>query len=271
MQQELEKQFSEESDLRKFVQERYSEKYPEGRGLNAVIRDYIRLKDFKISENVFETDQDIDDDTHYVMRLVTQFYLAKAFGAMKVNMDDPNVMEEVSGGNIGTPGRIAKVWCGANTNDDTELLGGRWAKEVRLAAFPSKPSDKKKPIIKMMDLNAVCSHHFLPFSSKLKANSKIVVAYIPDEIVLGISKLPRVVRQLSQRGWLQEDLTFAIYDRIVKSAQTESVYVGLYNVVHTCEATRGANTADGGFTSLEWGGKFNDPEMRKVVENAIQL
>jgi len=281
MKEQIKYELMNETPLRKYVEERYIAKfsnYP----LNFAIEDYLNLKDFKINENVFEVNQTstnqtstnqeiIPDNVHYLMRLITQFYITKAFKAMKVDMNDPNVIEDLECGNIGTPGRISKVWCGANTNDDTELLGGRWAKEVRLASFPATTKEQGKPIIKMMDLNAVCSHHFLPFSSKLKSNSKIVVAYIPEDIVLGISKLPRVVRQLSQRGWLQEDLTYAIYDRISKSAQTKSVFVGLYNVVHTCEATRGANTSDGGFTSFEWGGKFEDPEMRKIVEQAIQL
>ena len=262
--------FEVDIDLIDFIAERWeSKKMGTLEEFDKAMEAYFALEPFTVSENIWEKGSGISNRSLFIMRTATQFYLSKAFESMKIDLSDPNVMEVLEDGNIGTPGRIAKIWTGASNNDDTELLGGRFAKPVRLAKFPNE-NKNPKPIIKVIDLNAVCSHHFLPFSSKLKENSKVVVAYIPDEYVLGISKLPRVVRQLSQRGWLQEDLTKAIYDKISEVAGTKSVFVGLYDIVHTCEVTRGANSADGGFTSLEWGGDFKSSKLRQIVENAIR-
>ena len=91
------------------------------------------------------------------------------------------------------------------------------------------------------------------------------ISYIPDEWVLGISKLQRLADWISQRGWLQEELTQDIFNEIAEVAETKSVYVKLNNVVHTCESLRGAKSKDGAFTSEYYGGAFKDPEIRRQV------
>jgi GTP cyclohydrolase I len=191
------------------------------------------------------------------MRLIATEKLKEVFEALKIDNEDDNVKEEYEVGNIGTAGRIIKMWSGADTKDDRELMSGRFHKPVRLAKFPNEISeDYDNPIIKEVDLTAVCSHHFAPFSTKFSDSSKVVIAYIPDKYVLGISKLQRVVRYIAQRGWLQEDLTRAIYKEISISAQTKDVYVKLKNIKHSCEFLRGALSESEGFTTEYFGGKF---------------
>jgi GTP cyclohydrolase I len=57
-----------------------------------------------------------------------------------------------------------------------------------------------------------------------------------------------------------------IYEEVSKAAETESVYVRLYNLVHTCESLRGAQSEDGAFTTEYYGGAFDNPETRKQVK-----
>ncbi|GAX87840.1 GTP cyclohydrolase I [Lebetimonas natsushimae] len=212
---------------------------------------------FKINENVYDKNPNWNDDVHFLMRLIATEKMKKVFKALKIDMDDPNVAENLEEGNIGTAGRIVKMWSGRDTKDDRELMGGRFNKPVRLAKFPNEISrDFDNPIIKEVDLTAVCSHHFAPFSTKFSDKAKIVIAYIPKDYVLGISKLQRVVRFIAQRGWLQEDLTKAIYKEISKTAETDDVYVKLKNIKHSCEFLRGALSESDGFTTEYFGGKF---------------
>jgi len=218
---------------------------------------YKNAESFKINENVYEKNPEWNDDVHYLMRLIATEKLKEVFEALKIDNEDDNVKEEYEVGNIGTAGRIIKMWSGADTKDDRELMSGRFHKPVRLAKFPNEISeDYDNPIIKEVDLTAVCSHHFAPFSTKFSDSSKVVIAYIPDKYVLGISKLQRVVRYIAQRGWLQEDLTRAIYKEISISAQTKDVYVKLKNIKHSCEFLRGALSESEGFTTEYFGGKF---------------
>ena len=221
------------------------------------LRIYSAADEFKINENIYDKCKEWNDDVHYLMRLIAAEKLKEVFVALKIDIDDENVKENFSEGNIGTAGRIVKMWSGADTKDDRELMSGRFNKPVRLAKFPNEISgDYENPIIKEVDLTAVCSHHFAPFSTKFSKASKVVIAYIPDKYVLGISKLQRVVRFIAQRGWLQEDLTRAIYEEISKSAKTKDVYVKLKNIKHSCEFLRGALSESDGFTTEYFGGKF---------------
>lgn len=253
-------------ELEGFILERYVNKYGTDYNFDLYYTEYQALDEFAPNGNVEDVEPNgITDEAHFIMRMATQFYLTKALKAMKINLNDPNVAEDLKEGNIGTPGRIAKVWCGDGTHDDRELGGGRWSVKPRLASFPNTGS-KMIPITKRVDIISNCSHHFITFSTVAKSESYAVISYIPNKKVLGISKLQRVANWVSQRFFLQEDLTKMLYDEIQKVAETESVYVGLFDLVHGCESFRGSKSTDGTFTSEYYGGAFEDAELRKQVQ-----
>lgn len=251
-------------ELIDYIKRRYVLKF-NSKSFNYNLRKYKDLKCFKANENIFETNQNITEEIHYIMRLTTQYYLEKAFEAMKVDTkNDPNTYEDLEVGNIGTPGRIAKTWVGGNLNDDSELASGRFMKPVRIASFPNT-NTKALPITKRVSLISLCSHHLLAFSSVFDEKSYCIISYIPDKKVLGISKLQRLVDYVAKRMWLQEDLTKEIYKKVSEAAETPDVYVGLFNIKHSCEWIRGAKNPEGGFTSEYYDGKFNDDEIRNSV------
>jgi len=249
--------------MKKFIQERYDNRYPDG-DFSSDFDKYNEIEDFAPNGNIHDT-QNITDSVHFIMRMATQFHLTQAFKAMKIDLTDDNVTEVFSDGNIGTPGRIAKVWCGDGTHDDRELGSGRWSVKPRLASFPNT-GNKSIPITKRVDIISNCSHHFIPFTTIAREDSYAIISYVPDEQVLGISKLQRIADWVSQRFFLQEDLTKMLYDEVAEVAKTESVYVGLFNMVHGCESMRGAKASDGAFTSEYYAGAFNDPELRKQIK-----
>lgn len=263
--------------LKKFVKERFVKHVfsPDDTAGRDVVNDdifemcwkrYKQIDAFAPNGNINDN-QSISDEVHFIMRTCTQYHLTEAFKAMKIDLTDPNVAEELSDGNIGTPGRIAKVWTGCDTHDDRELGGGRWSKSPRLASFPNDGETVKKgiPITKRVDVISNCSHHFIPFTTIARPDSYAIISYIPDTEVIGISKLQRVTDWVSQRFFLQEDLTRMIYEEVQKAAKTKSVYVGLFNMVHGCESMRGAKANDGAFTSEYYGGDFDDKELRDQV------
>jgi GTP cyclohydrolase I len=232
----------------------------------SAFRAYLELPDFNLNENIFEENASFFNvEIQAIVRLATQFYLTKTFQAMKINLDDPNTMEELSEGNIGTPGRLAKMWVGSDLSDSAELLSGRWTKPPRIASFPNT-NDKNLPITKRVDLVSCCSHHIAPFSSFFREDAYAIISYIPDKKVLGISKLQRTVDWIARRGWLQEDLTKTIYEAVSEAAETDSVYVRLNNISHTCESLRGSQTQDGAFTTEYYGGLFNELSVRNEIK-----
>lgn len=227
---------------------------------HTALNEYLDLKSFKISENV-ETVGGISEEAHFIMRMTSQYYMEKVFESMKIDMSDGNVT-----GDKGTPYRVIKTWTGADLDDSTELMSGRWNNRPNITCFENENS-KNFPITKRIDIVSVCSHHLAPFSSMFRTDAYAIVSYIPSKKVLGISKLQRLVDWCGRRGHLQENLTQLIYDEVSKACETESVFVKLYNIVHTCEKLRGTQSDDGAFISEYYGGDFNNPELRKQVNS----
>lgn len=248
-------------DCVKWIKKLYDKKYS---SFDVALNGYKKLKSFKISDNIFESGQNITEQEHYIMRLISQYYMEKVFDSMLIDMNDENVA-----GDEGTPYRFVKMYCGNNLEDDTELLSGRWAKKPRIADFPNEHK-QKFPITKKVDLVSCCSHHTAPFSTMFREDSYAVISYIPEDRILGISKLQRIVDWVSRRGHLQEELTKLIYEEVSKASSTKNVYVKLCNIVHTCESLRGSQTKDGSFTSEYYDGEFNKLENRKEVQESIR-
>ena len=197
---------------------------------------------------------------HWIMRSVAQYYQMQVFDALKIDQHDPNIAINALG--KGTPGRIIKMWSGNDPEDTTELLSARWNKEPALSVFPNDGSTTggekvTTPIVKEVDITAVCSHHFLPFSS-LFEGAKAIITYIPKDRLIGISKLQRFANWCAKRGWLQEDLTYYIGTTIKRISGSEDVKVELIGLKHGCEAFRGASSKDGKLTTSYKSGIFAD-------------
>jgi GTP cyclohydrolase I len=246
-----------------FVTKNFYEKYKDNTQLDSYIELYNNMPNFSISDNVFnqEGTESFTDEVHYVMRLVSQYYMEKVFESMKIDMNDGNVA-----GFKGTPYRVIKTWTGADIEDDTELMSGRWTKRPVITCFDNNDKNSMIPITKRIDIVSVCSHHIAPFSTMFRPDSYAIVSYIPKDKILGISKLQRLVDWCSRRGQLQEGLTKLIYDEVSAACASGSVYVKLYNLAHTCEKLRGTQANDGAFTSEYYGGLFRDKSMRDQVQ-----
>jgi GTP cyclohydrolase I len=241
-----------------WVQPRFEKKFT-NKNFDEEMVKYTDLKPFKISENVFETNENFEESTHYLVKLISQYHMECVFRSMKIDMTDANVA-----GEKGTPYRFIKMYCGADLEDDTELLSGRWTKKPRIASFPNEHK-QKFPITKRVDVVSVCSHHTAPFSTMFREDSYAIISYIPEDKILGISKLQRIVDWVARRGHLQEGLTQMIYDEVAEAAETKNIMVRLVNLVHTCESLRGSQSKDGTFTSEYYGGEFENKEVRDSV------
>ena len=220
---------------------------------------YCNVEPFEPHINLWESGQSMTPGAHYIMRIYVQLLLSEAFTAMKIDLRDENVKECAESGNIGTPGRIAKMWCGANLEDNSEMLSGRWIKEPRMASFQRDEEPNQTPVWIETQIRAVCSHHFIGFQNNPNdKDSFVVVGYIPEKgIKGGLSKISRFVRDYaSRRPWLQEDLCTYVGIKIKEKFKSESVYVAMHKINHGCTWTRGANDQDAGTTTTFISGKF---------------
>jgi len=124
-----------------------------------------------------------------------------------------------------TPDRVAdmceEIFFGINKEAEKEL-------EV----FLSENHDEIV-LLKDIPLYSVCEHHLLPFIGKAH------IAYIPKKNrVTGLSKLARVADVLSRRPQVQERLTTAIAEVIMKKLKPKGVLV-VIEAEHLCMSMRG--------------------------------
>lgn len=242
----------------------FESKFPDEDIINAILK-LQDIKPFAAGGNIWESGQEIDEPTLLCMRWIAGLKMEEVLDVLKFDLQDSNLVQELDVGNIGTAQRWAKTVTGSNLEADDEMMCGRYAKPPRLATFPNV-HENQVPITKICRINSVCSHHFLPYSSEFNEDAYLLISYIPNEFVLGISKLQRVVEHISRRPTIQEDLTKSIFQAISEAAQTEDVYVKLCGLKHTCEWLRGAQSNDSSFTTEYFGGKFNDIDLRSSIK-----
>lgn len=83
-------------------------------------------------------------------------------------------------------------------------------------------------------LVSLCSHHHLPFYGLCH------VCYLPNKLLAGASKIPRLIRWVASQPSMQEDLTSKIRDLLVEKLQPRFVGVRII-AEHTCMSCRGIN------------------------------
>ncbi len=106
-----------------------------------------------------------------------------------------------------------------------------------LTSFPSEaPVGQQSPIVVVRGIAyaSLCEHHILPFTGTVS------LAYIPSARIVGLSKIPRLVRAYSRRLQVQERLTNQLADSLA-SLDPVGVMVVAHGR-HTCCSIRGAES-----------------------------
>jgi GTP cyclohydrolase IA len=78
----------------------------------------------------------------------------------------------------------------------------------------------------------LCAHHILPFFGKF------IVGYIPEKMIIGASKIPRIVEVHMRRLQSQEHLAHDVADTIDKILEPRGIAVWMGGV-HMCMVMRG--------------------------------
>jgi len=149
----------------------------------------------------------------------------------------------------GTPHRVAKMYV-------KEIFQGLDPKNMpSISVFDNKYQYNRMLVEKDITFTSSCEHHFLPIIGKAH------VAYISSGKVIGLSKINRIVEYYGKRPQVQERMTMQIYNALRDALETEDVLV-VIDAEHMCVSTRGVNDKTSRTTTLHYGGKFEDINLR---------
>jgi GTP cyclohydrolase I len=129
-----------------------------------------------------------------------------------------------------TPYRVAKAWV-------EDLIAGSINKQPDVTAFPNDQGYTGLVCQTKIPISSMCAHHNLAFHGICH------VAYIPgktkDDLVVGLSKLNRIVDFYARRPNIQESLTKQIHDHIDRLCAGNRGVAVVVESQHNCVKCRG--------------------------------
>lgn len=156
-----------------------------------------------------------------------------------------------------TPQRIAKMYI-------EEIFPGlNYANFPKITVIRNKMQVDEMVIVRNIALTSTCEHHFVII------DGKAIVSYIPKNIVIGLSKINRLVQFFAQRPQVQERLTQQILVALQTLLSTKNVAVAI-DASHYCVKARGIRDTSSSTRTLSLGGLFKSSQnMRQEFLHMI--
>ena len=194
------------------TRDRYKEKYPHIRFL--ALADYLEPKRVPGQWIVFPWE--VGDKDESATDIVTR--LLQYIG------EDPN-----REGLWETPDRVMKAWKEWTSGYELD------ASKVFKCFLDGGEKYDEMVVVKDLPFYSHCEHHLAPFFGTA------TIAYLPDQRVVGLSKLGRVLNVYAKRLQVQERLTVQVADAIQDNLKPKGVGV-LVKARHLCMESRGLAT-----------------------------
>ena len=159
-------------------------------------------------------------------------------------------------GLVKTPARVARMY--------EELFAGLSGEPDEYLETTFEHAHDEMIVVRDIPFYSICEHHLLPFFGRA------AVGYIPNERIVGLSKLARVVEHLARRPQVQERLTCEVADRIEQVLDPVGVAVTI-EAEHTCMTMRGVKKPGSQMvTSVTRGAFRNNPATRAEFFDAVR-
>jgi GTP cyclohydrolase IA len=160
-------------------------------------------------------------------------------------------------GLVGTPDRVVRAY--------EEYFSGYDEDPVQLLHRTFEEMDGYDEIVMLKDIRfeSHCEHHIAPIIGKVH------IAYLPNNRVVGISKLARLVEVYAKRLQIQEKMTAQIANTLDDVLRPKGVAV-VIEAAHECMTTRGVHKPGVHMVTSRMLGVFRtDPTTRREVLSMI--
>ena len=150
-----------------------------------------------------------------------------------------------------TPHRIAKMYV-------DELFGGLdYSNFPRISVIDNKMGVEEMVKVDNISVISTCEHHFVTIDGASR------VAYIPNNKIIGLSKINRIVRFFAQRPQVQERLTQQILVALQTLLETDDVAVTI-DATHYCVKSRGVMDTNSTTQTTALGGQFKEDHRTRA-------
>ena len=150
-----------------------------------------------------------------------------------------------------TPGRLARMYV-------NEVFEGLDAKNFpKISTIENKMQYDQMVCVKNIEVMSTCEHHFQPI------HGFATLAYIPNDKVIGLSKMNRIVEFFARRPQVQERLTKQIADCLQYLLNTDDIAVHI-NAKHYCVISRGVQDTHSTTTTSDLRGAFKKQDMTRT-------
>lgn len=127
------------------------------------------------------------------------------------------------------------------------------------AEMATEPGERGELVVlRDIALRSMCEHHLLPFTGVAH------VAYVPNERIIGLGRIPALVEIVSARPQLQERLGEDVAAALDAAVRPHGVLV-VVDARHGCVAARGVRYADSSTVTVAARGTLAEPEQQAAV------
>ncbi|HTH68236.1 GTP cyclohydrolase I FolE [Rhodanobacter sp. T12-5] len=159
-------------------------------------------------------------------------------------------------GLLATPARVVRAyeeWFAGYRQDPAGLLS---------RTFEEVGGYDEMVVLRDIPLQSTCEHHMAAI------RGVVHVAYLPNQRVVGISKLARLVEAYGRRLQIQERLTVEIADTLARVLQPRGVAV-IVEASHECLSSRGVRLHGVSMQTRRLLGEFAQEPRRQEILSAL--
>jgi len=175
-----------------------------------------------------------------------QYHLREALTLLHVNMEDENIVD--------TPRRwaesLVQMTSGYDYTDIKKLT------TLFRKACSAADENCQNLVVIGGTYKTLCAHHILPFFGQF------IIGYIPERMVIGASKIPRIVEVHMRRLQSQEHLAHDIADTIQRILEPRGLAVWMGGV-HMCMVMRGVEQESSFMETNVLRGEFLEDERTR--------